>query len=728
MLEVSKAIEDSKKRLNEESKEKERLELLLSSLMNEQKLLDNHPVKEESIIFTAKIEVEKKKEEIKALEESLSQRDALINEIEALSRVKTSLESKQKKYTLDIQHSEKRAKELKVELRNMEIEHFAARLASHLHHGESCPVCGSKEHPNPVKDKEIGSLDKKQEELLGMETMVARLKEEKTKLDINLAEITKEYHMKSLSLETIGDRVKNQSIEEMKKEAKELEEELEKLSKDREIYINERNKLEEAIDQNKERLNNVSNMIAGLNIELQKDSKTYDSLSGKNDQLIQNIRDLSTSLEAIKNHLKIENIAVEYDRMKGRDKERSKKEKELKELRIIAEEKDRQKETLEHEINCLKLDLAKNKQQIEEYKKQLNAARENIKRLAEGKPPKEYRLALENKVKEVEEAEKTLKARVEKGKDIQQKKLEEKAIAESNKATLEGDYRVKSLELQNKAKEQGFESVEDMERYLLEESELMVLEKKILDYDDQVKDTDRNMERINSALDGKALTEEAWISLQTLLRDKKQIQVEKVKEIGETEQVLKDIKMKLENIKELKKEEQKITHKLDLLLELSKMLEGNRFVEYVAINQLKYIAKEASRWLKDITRGRYALELDSSGNFVMRDDFNGGIRRATNTLSGGETFLTSLSLALALSSHIQLKGSTPLEFFFLDEGFGTLDGDLLEIVMTALERLHSEKLSVGIISHVEELKNRVPIKLLVSPPEFGGVGTIVKIV
>ncbi len=212
------------------------------------------------------------------------------------------------------------------------------------------------------------------------------------------------------------------------------------------------------------------------------------------------------------------------------------------------------------------------------------------------------------------------------------------------------------------------------------------------------------------------------------MANKKQTQEEKSKEIGEVQQVVKDVKEKLETIKELKKEEKKITHKLDLLLELSKMLEGNRFVEYVAINQLKYIAKEASKWLKEITRSRYALELDSSGNFIMRDDFNGGIRRATNTLSGGETFLTSLSLALALSSHIQLKGSAPLEFFFLDEGFGTLDSDLLEIVMNALERLHSEKLSVGIISHVEELKSRVPIKLIVSPPEFGGEGTAVRIV
>lgn len=127
-----------------------------------------------------------------------------------------------------------------------------------------------------------------------------------------------------------------------------------------------------------------------------------------------------------------------------------------------------------------------------------------------------------------------------------------------------------------------------------------------------------------------------------------------------------------------------------------------------------------------ITKGRYALEIDSTLNFVMRDNFNGGERRSIDTLSGGETFLTSLSLALALSSQIQLKGSAPLEFFFLDEGFGSLDSELLEIVIESLERLHSNNLSVGIISHVEELKNRVPVKLLVSSSE-AGIGSKVKI-
>ena len=126
----------------------------------------------------------------------------------------------------------------------------------------------------------------------------------------------------------------------------------------------------------------------------------------------------------------------------------------------------------------------------------------------------------------------------------------------------------------------------------------------------------------------------------------------------------------------------------------------------------------------DISIGRIGkLECD----FIMRDNMNGGQRRSVDSLSGGETFLTSLSLALALSSQIQLKGNNPLEFFFLDEGFGTLDENLLEVVMSSLERIHNDKLKVGIISHVESIKNRVPVKLLITPAEAGMGGSKVKI-
>ena len=99
--------------------------------------------------------------------------------------------------------------------------------------------------------------------------------------------------------------------------------------------------------------------------------------------------------------------------------------------------------------------------------------------------------------------------------------------------------------------------------------------------------------------------------------------------------------------------------------------------------------------------------------FKVGDNLDGGNFRAVKTLSGGETFLVSLSLALSLSSAICMKSMRPIEFFFLDEGFGTLDGKLVDTVMDVLGRL-SKDFSIGLISHVEELKHRIENKILVT--------------
>ncbi len=81
-----------------------------------------------------------------------------------------------------------------------------------------------------------------------------------------------------------------------------------------------------------------------------------------------------------------------------------------------------------------------------------------------------------------------------------------------------------------------------------------------------------------------------------------------------------------------------------------------------------------------------------------------------------------------MSLQIQLRGQFPLEFFFLDEGFGTLDPELLETVMDCLERMPGQGLSIGIISHVQELVERLPRKIMVTPAEHSGRGSRVKII
>ena len=174
---------------------------------------------------------------------------------------------------------------------------------------------------------------------------------------------------------------------------------------------------------------------------------------------------------------------------------------------------------------------------------------------------------------------------------------------------------------------------------------------------------------------------------------------------------------------ELEKQLISIRAKRQDLDTLRRMTRGNMLVEFMAQEQMDVVVRYASDSLKQLTNNRYALELASDGSFIIRDDENAGTRRPVNTLSGGETFQTSLALALALSIQIQLKGQHPLEFFFLDEGFGSLDQDLLETVMASLERLPHKRLTIGLISHVGALQQRMLRRLIVKSAEPNGRGT-----
>ncbi|WP_379161128.1 AAA family ATPase [Paenibacillus sp. sgz5001063] len=231
------------------------------------------------------------------------------------------------------------------------------------------------------------------------------------------------------------------------------------------------------------------------------------------------------------------------------------------------------------------------------------------------------------------------------------------------------------------------------------------------------------LRNIAEKLEGAVLSAEEWQESQAALHSCKEEDEAALQGRARAERDLEDLQHR--HIRWVELEGRRAEHAAlqDQLSKLQTVLRGNAFVEYIAEEQLMQVCQAASQRLRFLSKQRYALEVDSGGGFVIRDDGNGGVRRPVSTLSGGETFLTSLSLALALSAQIQLRGQYPLQFFFLDEGFGTLDPDLLDTVITSLERLHNDQLSVGIISHVPELRARLPRKLVIVPAEQGGGGS-----
>jgi len=146
---------------------------------------------------------------------------------------------------------------------------------------------------------------------------------------------------------------------------------------------------------------------------------------------------------------------------------------------------------------------------------------------------------------------------------------------------------------------------------------------------------------------------------------------------------------------------------------LKKLFNASGFVEFVSKRYLQNVVALANNRFGKMVRQKFGMELSEKGDFMVRDYLNGGKTRLLKSLSGGQTFQAALCLALALSESIQRNAGIDQHFFFLDEGFGSLDKENLQIVLSTLQSLRQENRVVGLISHVEELQQEMDVFLKV---------------
>jgi len=149
---------------------------------------------------------------------------------------------------------------------------------------------------------------------------------------------------------------------------------------------------------------------------------------------------------------------------------------------------------------------------------------------------------------------------------------------------------------------------------------------------------------------------------------------------------------------------------------------------YVLAARLEEVAVAATARLRTMSEGRYSfVHSDEAGargtkgglGLDVLDDYSGAVR-STKTLSGGESFLASLALALGLADVVSAEtGGAALDTLFVDEGFGTLDAETLDVVMNVLDELRAGGRVVGLVSHVEELRQRIPTRLTVRKGRAG---------
>ncbi|MGL5355405.1 MAG: AAA family ATPase [Cetobacterium sp.] len=469
----------------------------------------------------------------------------------------------------------------------------------------------------------------------------------------------------------------------------------------------------------------LKNSILELNIKI---SHSEESLSK-----LKNLKDID-ALNSILNEK--ENV---LDVLKNRIKEISIEEKKIESKIAVLESTI--SNTLEN-IDKKEREIDFNFEKISSYQFEVKVEREKIESLnlnqISAEDASERKILLENTEREFR-----LSSEIKSNLDLQIREIKDEILNKSNHVqetllnltkknekinSLIEIFELKNETLKKESLQKGFKSNEDILEAILTEDILKDSIQSINYYDDNIIKYNHLKDEINLSIGDREFILESWQSLSLKIEEVNTLVKDLVKEVTELSSDLDRIQKLADEARELLIQIEKLVSQQDELLLLQKKFKGRKFVNFLARKRLDYIAFEASRRLQKVTRGRYRLTVDKYCDFNIVDAFNSNYTRDCATLSGGETFIVSLVLALALSSQLQLKGNVQLEFFFLDEGFGTLDSILLDRVIEILEEIGwKEKMKIGIISHVEDLKLRIPRRLEVSPAVPGEAGSIVKL-
>lgn len=677
----------------EESKEcdREKLSVEINNLNKlEEKIieldsLNNKVMHLKQSAENSKLQIINNKKETEELKKSKEEKELQLKDIATLETKKVELESdiKAKNKTLDevrelfkvirsfqntyIEHNNKAKeyKEFEVEYKKVKENYEkmddlykkeqAGILASKLQENEPCPVCGSTNHPNKATIKENLKIPTKEELKVAKE---------------NLDKLEKE------NLEKINN--------------------LTTLNSNKTTYLEQVN-------------NHLSMLSATLNID-----KTFNSETAKV------VKNLGTELKSVIDKLKDELLKV-IDKI-------SLKEKIEKELNLITTTINEREHSLIKLEECEKnytTELTQNITKIDEYKKEIP---ENITDL------KTLNNLIEVKTKELNiSKEKLAKLRLEN--ENLAKKLEGE-----NSTSKEINKSIEELKLEianNKAnfneaiKEQGFDNIQTYEDAKLQISMVESLEKEVENYNSELKLTKAKQEDIINKtkdivfMDITTIDEE----IRSIQNNKKELE----SKLRELHAIIVGNKTILKNVENLNIEFKEIEEEYKVLGELADLANGKKapyisFERYILASYFEDIIEAANIRLEKMTGDRFSLIRKTSKSkgagqkgleLEIYDNYTDS-SRDVSSLSGGESFKASLSLALGLSDIVQSNaGGVSLDTMFVDEGFGTLDPQSLDNAIDSLLELQRGGRLVGIISHVEELKERIDAKLEVTSTSKG---------
>ncbi|POY37980.1 hypothetical protein C3K47_05500 [Solitalea longa] len=392
-----------------------------------------------------------------------------------------------------------------------------------------------------------------------------------------------------------------------------------------------------------------------------------------------------------------------------------------------------QKEKADEEVSKADQYLLRAKEKITDYQNKLsalqarNAEKELLLKHLKADQLTQSEVELKNFSDKYELKARTVETEMEKLKqELQQLEQQKASISGQLKALTQelemaqSQLKAIDVELNQAIESSSFSSLTDVESVLNNPLNVAAIQTQINEYNERRASLLSIIQRLEDQSKNKAFDAAVYESLLN------EIQSLKVLYQNKNDHLVRLSALLVQHENDLKKKEA-LQLRLNLLQKraenlstLSGLFRGSGFVNYVSSIYMQQLCKAANDRFHKLTRQQLQLEVDEQNNFHVRDLLNDGRMRLVKTLSGGQKFQASLCLALALAESVQHFNKSEQSFFFLDEGFGSLDKDSLQVVFEALKSLRKENRIVGLISHVEELQQEIDTHVrIVNDPEKG---------
>ena len=278
--------------------------------------------------------------------------------------------------------------------------------------------------------------------------------------------------------------------------------------------------------------------------------------------------------------------------------------------------------------------------------------------------------------------------------DVLEKRVKE--LSEKKEAAETG--------LNQQLESSGYDSLMQVSEILASKIDTAAERSSIEGFEKEYSAVTNRIDAVKAGIGGRSYDSKAHFSEKEENGELKKEQELLMNRLGELRNVLKDLTQRLKRREELEKELSALKTRGENINTLKNLFKGKKFIDYAATIYLRELCEAANMRFRKLTRESLRLELDETNNFIIRDYLNEGKTRSVKTLSGGQTFQAAFSLSLALADSLGRERSG---FFFLDEGFGSLDRESLLLVFESLKTLRKEERTVGVISHVEELKQEI---------------------